>query len=159
MNYISCSISHQHLSPTWSCDPGWSRKLQSAGVARCFGGRMGRSPLQRSALWTWQVRGCVLNIVHIWFIVKVENVKKWLAESPACTARPWLQSLFILDWHQTNQVHFLSESACNSAPGSGPSSPNNSSNNITNENGIAGSICSSPMEVQCTAYQSVTTAA
>ncbi|XP_030641652.1 histone deacetylase 4 isoform X2 [Chanos chanos] len=40
----------------------------------------------------------------------------------------------------------MAESACNSAPGSGPSSPNNSSNNITNENGIAGSICSSPVE-------------
>ncbi len=53
-----------------------------------------------------QVRGSVLNIVHILFIVKVENVKKWLAESPACTARPRLQHLFILDWHQTNQVHF-----------------------------------------------------
>uniref|UniRef100_A0A673LX18 Histone deacetylase n=1 Tax=Sinocyclocheilus rhinocerous TaxID=307959 RepID=A0A673LX18_9TELE len=43
------------------------------------------------------------------------------------------------------------QSACSSAPGSGPSSPNNSSNNITNENGIAGSISNSPVEVQCTA--------
>ncbi|XP_043105571.1 histone deacetylase 4 isoform X1 [Puntigrus tetrazona] len=40
----------------------------------------------------------------------------------------------------------MAESACSSAPGSGPSSPNNSSNNITNENGIAGSISSSPVE-------------
>uniref|UniRef100_A0A671MU03 Histone deacetylase n=2 Tax=Sinocyclocheilus anshuiensis TaxID=1608454 RepID=A0A671MU03_9TELE len=40
----------------------------------------------------------------------------------------------------------MAESACSSAPGSGPSSPNNSSNNITNENGIAGSISSSPAE-------------
>ncbi|KAJ8403477.1 hypothetical protein AAFF_G00352490, partial [Aldrovandia affinis] len=40
----------------------------------------------------------------------------------------------------------MAESACNSAPGSGPSSPNNSSNNITNENGIAGSVSSSPVE-------------
>ncbi|XP_031415900.1 histone deacetylase 4 isoform X2 [Clupea harengus] len=40
----------------------------------------------------------------------------------------------------------MAESACNSAPGSGPSSPNNSSNNITNENGVAGSVCSSPVE-------------
>ncbi|TRZ02306.1 hypothetical protein DNTS_017564 [Danionella cerebrum] len=44
----------------------------------------------------------------------------------------------------------MAESACSSAPGSGPSSPNNSSNNITNENGIAGSICSSPVEVRHT---------
>ncbi|XP_042587725.1 histone deacetylase 4-like isoform X2 [Cyprinus carpio] len=48
----------------------------------------------------------------------------------------------------------MAESACSSAPGSGPSSPNNSSNNITNENGIAGSISSSPVEVQRTAYES-----
>ncbi|KTG19669.1 hypothetical protein cypCar_00035085, partial [Cyprinus carpio] len=41
----------------------------------------------------------------------------------------------------------MAESACSSAPGSGPSSPNNSSNNITNENGITGSISSSPVEV------------
>ncbi|KAJ8253077.1 hypothetical protein GJAV_G00208850 [Gymnothorax javanicus] len=40
----------------------------------------------------------------------------------------------------------LADSVCNSAPGSGPSSPNNSSNNITNENGIAGSISTSPGE-------------
>ncbi|XP_063069547.1 histone deacetylase 4 isoform X2 [Engraulis encrasicolus] len=40
----------------------------------------------------------------------------------------------------------MAESACNSAPGSGPSSPNNSSNNITNENGVAGSVSSSPVE-------------
>ncbi|XP_066543326.1 histone deacetylase 4 isoform X3 [Amia ocellicauda] len=40
----------------------------------------------------------------------------------------------------------VTESACNSAPGSGPSSPNNSSNNITTENGITGSVCSSPAE-------------
>ncbi|XP_036397085.1 histone deacetylase 4-like [Megalops cyprinoides] len=40
----------------------------------------------------------------------------------------------------------MADSACNSAPGSGPSSPNNSSNNITNENGIAGSVSSSPVE-------------
>ncbi|XP_015214727.1 histone deacetylase 4 isoform X3 [Lepisosteus oculatus] len=40
----------------------------------------------------------------------------------------------------------VAESACNSAPGSGPSSPNNSSNNITTENGIAGSVSSSPAE-------------
>ncbi|ROJ94870.1 Histone deacetylase 4 [Anabarilius grahami] len=41
----------------------------------------------------------------------------------------------------------MAESACSSAPGSGPSSPNNSSNNITNENGIAGSISNSSMEM------------
>ncbi|KAJ8349641.1 hypothetical protein SKAU_G00247710 [Synaphobranchus kaupii] len=40
----------------------------------------------------------------------------------------------------------MADSACNSAPGSGPSSPNNSSNNITNENGITGSVSSSPVE-------------
>uniref|UniRef100_A0A8C1WGH8 Histone deacetylase n=1 Tax=Cyprinus carpio TaxID=7962 RepID=A0A8C1WGH8_CYPCA len=53
----------------------------------------------------------------------------------------------------------MAESACSSAPGSGPSSPNNSSNNITNENGITGSISSSPVEVQRTAYESVSTVA
>uniref|UniRef100_A0A673M0U8 Histone deacetylase n=1 Tax=Sinocyclocheilus rhinocerous TaxID=307959 RepID=A0A673M0U8_9TELE len=47
---------------------------------------------------------------------------------------------------ERRSIHFLSESACSSAPGSGPSSPNNSSNNITNENGIAGSISNSPVE-------------
>uniref|UniRef100_A0A9J7XSK0 Histone deacetylase n=1 Tax=Cyprinus carpio carpio TaxID=630221 RepID=A0A9J7XSK0_CYPCA len=57
-----------------------------------------------------------------------------------------------LDMAGERIFHFLSESACSSAPGSGPSSPNNSSNNITNENGIAGSMSNSPVEVQCTAY-------
>uniref|UniRef100_A0A8C2DAU6 Histone deacetylase n=1 Tax=Cyprinus carpio TaxID=7962 RepID=A0A8C2DAU6_CYPCA len=57
-----------------------------------------------------------------------------------------------LDMAGERTFHFLSESACSSAPGSGPSSPNNSSNNITNENGIAGSMSNSPVEVQCTAY-------
>lgn len=44
-------------------------------------------------------------------------------------------------------MYFFVELACNSAPGSGPSSPNNSSSNITNENGIAGSMSSSSVEV------------
>lgn len=128
---------------------------------------MGRSPLQRNVLWTWQVRASILNIVHILFIGKVEKCQKMIGRmvcnGVSCmhTTAQWseckamIPTSVILDWHQINHVfsaHFLSESACSSAPGSGPSSPNNSSNNITNENGIAGSISNSSMEVQWSAY-------
>lgn len=47
--------SFQPPNPTWSCAPGWSRRSASGGAVHSSVVETAPSPLQKSALSTWQV--------------------------------------------------------------------------------------------------------
>lgn len=75
-----CLGSLQRQSRIWSCAPGWSRRWQSGGAARCCGGGTAPWLRPRNALWTWQVSDSIAKPAYTAWLSQ-SCLSEWAAYS------------------------------------------------------------------------------